>query len=64
MIASTALYNPNEIKLYLILVPNLVAFISQKKKKLLVFRLSFVNLQRAKDGFHMFDAKYKHVFVV
>ena len=30
----------------------------------LVFRLSFVDLQRAKDGAHMFDAKYKYVFVV
>ena len=26
--------------------------------------LSFVNLQRAKDGTHMFDAKYRYVFVV
>ena len=25
---------------------------------------SFVNLQRAKDGTHMFDAKYRYVFVV
>ena len=30
----------------------------------LVFRLSFVNLQRAKDGTHMFNAKYGYVFVV
>ena len=30
MIPSSAWYNPIEIKLYLILVPNLVAFISQK----------------------------------
>ena len=30
----------------------------------LVFRLSFVNLQRAKDDTHMFDAKYRYVFVV
>ena len=28
------------------------------------FQLSFVNLQRAKDGTHMIDAKYRHVFVV
>ena len=35
-----------------------------KVEKRLVFRLSFVNLQRAKDGMHMFDAKYKYVFVV
>ena len=30
----------------------------------LVFRLSFRNLQRANDGTHMFDAKYRYVFVV
>ena len=36
---------------------HLLAFISQKEKKHLVFRLSFVNLQRAKSGTHMFDAK-------
>ena len=30
MITSAVLYNPKEIKLYLILVPNLVAVISQK----------------------------------
>ena len=30
-----------------------------KVEKRLFFRLSFVNLQRAKDGIHMFDAKYK-----
>ena len=35
-----------------------------KWEKCLVFRLSFVNLQRAKDGTHMFDAKYRYVFVV
>ena len=29
-----------------------------------VFLLSFANMQRAKDGIHMFDAKYKYVFVV
>ena len=29
----------------------------------LVFRLSFVNLQRAKDGTHVFCAKYRYVFV-
>ena len=28
------------------------------------FRLSFVNLQRAKDDTHMFDAKCRYVFVV
>ena len=35
-----------------------------KGEKRLVFRLSFVNLQRAKDGTHMFDAKYRYVFAV
>ena len=35
-----------------------------KWEKRLDFRLSFVNLQRAKDGYHMFDAKYRCVFVV
>ena len=37
MITSTAWYNPHEIKLYLILVPNLVAFISQKYKNVWFF---------------------------
>ena len=46
------------------LVPNLVAFIAQEEKKSLVFRLSFVNMQRAKDGTNMFDARYRYVFVV
>ena len=32
-------------------------------EKRLVFRLSSVNLQRAKDGTHMCDAKYRYVFV-
>ena len=35
-----------------------------KRQKRLVFQLPFVNLQRAKDGTHMFDAKYRYVFVV
>ena len=34
-----------------------------KGKKRLVFQLSFVNLQRAKDGTHMFDAKYIYICV-
>ena len=33
-----------------------------KGEKRLVFWQSFVNL-RAKDGTHVFDAKYRHVFV-
>ena len=35
-----------------------------KGEKRLVFRLSFVNLQRAKDSTHVCDAKYWYVFVV
>ena len=35
-----------------------------KGQKRLVFQLSVVNLQRAKDETHMFDAKYRYVFVV
>ena len=31
--------------------------------KRLVFRLSFVNLQLAKDGTHVINAKYRYVFV-
>ena len=30
----------------------------------LVFLSSFVNMQRAKDGTHRFDAKYRYVFIV
>ena len=48
-------------KIYFLL-PNLVAFIYLAEgEKRLVFQLSFVNLQRAKDGTHMFDAKYRGV---
>ena len=60
MITSTAWYNPNEITFS---EPDLVAFISQNEKNVCFFRLSFVNLQRAKDGTHMFDAKYRYVFI-
>ena len=35
-----------------------------KGEKRLVFRLSFVNLQRAKNGTHMFGVKYRYVSVV
>ena len=35
-----------------------------KGQKRLVFQLSLVNLQRAKDETHMCDAKYRYVFVV
>ena len=51
-------------------VPNLIfatkfsSIYLAKGEKRLVFRLSFVNLQGAKDGTHVFDAKYRYVFVV
>ena len=35
-----------------------------KEQKRLVFQLSFVNLQRAKDGTRVFDVKYRYVFAV
>ena len=35
-----------------------------KGQKRFVFQLVFVNLQRAKDGTHVFDAKDRYVFVV
>ena len=35
-----------------------------KGERRLVFRLWFANLQHAKDGSHMFDAKYRYVFAV
>ena len=35
-----------------------------KGQKRLVFQPSCVYLQRAKDETHMFDAKYRYVFVV
>ena len=30
----------------------------------MAFQLSFVNMQNAKDGTHMFDTKYRYVYVV
>ena len=35
-----------------------------KGEKRFVFRLSFVNLQRAKNGTHMFGVKYRYVSVI
>ena len=35
-----------------------------KGEKCSFFRLSFVNLQRVKDGTHVFDAKYRYMFAV
>ena len=40
-----------------------MAFIWQKEKNICFFD-SFLNLQRAKDGTHVFDAKYRYVFVL
>ena len=51
-------------KLNLIIGTKFSSIYLAKGEKRLVFRLSFVNLQRAKNGIHMFDAKYRHVFVV
>ena len=48
----------------LIFVTKFSSIYLAKGEKRLVFRQSFVNLQRAKDGTHMFDAKYRYVFVV
>ena len=59
MITSTAWYNPNEINFG----TKFSSIFLSKWDKRLVFRLSFVNLQRAKDGTHMFDAKYRYVCV-
>ena len=45
-------------------LPQFSSIYLSKGEKPLVFRLSFVNLLRAKDGTHMFDAKLGYVFVV
>ena len=60
MITSTAWYNPNEIKF----VTRFSSIYLANGEKRLAFQLSFVNLQRAKDGTHMFDVKYRYVSVV
>ena len=60
MITSTAWYDPNEINFG----ARFSSIYLTKGEKRSVFRLSFVNPQRAKDGTHMFDAKYRYVFVV
>ena len=59
----------NQIMIYnfvwnLVFVTKFSSIYLAKGVKRLVFRQSFVNLQRAKDGTHMFDAKYRYVFVV
>ena len=48
----------------LIFATKLSSIYPAKGEEHLVLRLSFVDLQRAKDGTHVFDAKYRHVFVV
>ena len=48
----------------LILATKFSSIYLAKGQKRLVFQLSFLNLQRAKDETHMFDAKYRYVFVV
>ena len=48
----------------LIFVTKFIDIYLAKGGKRLFFRLSFVNMQRAKDGTHVFDAKYRYVFVV
>ena len=48
----------------LIFVTKLSSIYVAKEEKRLVFRSSFVNLQRAKYDTHVFDAKYRSVFIV
>ena len=48
----------------LIFATKFSSFYLAKGQKRLVFQLSFVNLQRAKDETYMFDAKYRYVFVL
>ena len=64
MINLIAWYNPNQIKWNLSFGTKFSSIYLAKGDKHLFFRLWFVNLQRAKDGTHMFDAKYRYVFVV
>ena len=35
-----------------------------KGEKRFFYRISFVNLQRAKDGTHVFDVEYRYLFIV
>ena len=48
----------------LIFVTKFSSIYLAKGQKRLFFKLSCVNLQRAKDGTHIFDAKYSFLFVV
>ena len=52
------------IQMNLIFATKFSSIYLSKGEKRLVFRASFVNLQRAKDGTDVFDAKYRYVFVV
>ena len=47
----------------LIFATKFISIYIVKGQKRLVFQLSIVNLQRAKDGTHMFDVKYRYVLV-
>ena len=38
-------------------------YLAKRENRSFVFWLSFVNLQSVKDGTHVYDAKYRHVFV-
>ena len=48
----------------LIVVTKFSSIYLTKGEKPLLFRQSFVKQQRAKDGTHMLNAKYRYVFVV
>ena len=52
------------IKMESIFVTKFSSIYLAKGKKRLVFRLSYVNLQRAKNDTHMFGVKYRYVSVV
>ena len=52
------------IQINLIFATKFSSIYLAKGEKRLFFRPSFVNLQHAKDGTHVFDAKYRYVFVV
>ena len=48
----------------LIFATELSSIYLAKGEKPMIYRLSIFNLQRAKDGTHVFDAKCRYVFVV
>ena len=39
-------------------------YLPKSEKIFVFFRLSFPNLQRAKNGTHVINAKYRYVFIV